>query len=252
MDHELRRFVKIISQRSWYVACILIWSYATNTADEHSDYDLRVIVEWEEYGTGFELSTSGKIIHYNIIGLHDFYLLSHDAFKNGRRRFFLTYSKAIILDQKDNRIWEFIKNLDKDIDLRTYASDNLFQQHLKNRDIQNNLEKIIKKGLLNSEKLYDKVFVDQVLVDLFNRYAGEIGYDRYLDLWWRSKAEKRLYDQNYAEANHGWLFPDMEFVQLREKVYGTRSMEIFNQLLEHIRSKIEKKEKLPILYANER
>lgn len=248
---DLKDFIRTVSSIQGYVWCILWGSHATHTADQFSDYDLRIIVQDEVLAVGYDRSHSDKDINYMVWSLDFLLSMPEKSYQEWNRGFFIAYSQAVILDEKGNILSTFIQNLEKDINL-SECPVNPFTQYLKHKEIQKNIDKIILHNVLSSTKLYDKVFVDQVLIDIFNRYAAEIGYDRYLDLWWRSKAEKRLYDQNYAEANHGWLFPDMEFVQLREKVYGTRSMEIFNQLLEHIRSKIEKKEKLPILYANER
>lgn len=128
--------------------------------------------------------------------------MPQQAFAKGNRRFFTVYSRAKILHAIDEKLSVFFGNLEQDINL-SECPQNIFQHHMKNRDIQNNIQKIITKSLLNSNNLYDKIFVNEVLIDIFQRYSGEIGYDKYIDLWWRSKAEKRLYDQNYAEANHG-------------------------------------------------
>jgi hypothetical protein len=42
---------------------------------------------------------------------------------------------------------------------------------MKNRDIQSNIEKIREKKLLLSLKVYDRAYVDRVLIDIFERYS---------------------------------------------------------------------------------
>jgi|UPI00034C227F hypothetical protein len=42
---------------------------------------------------------------------------------------------------------------------------------MKNREIQNIIAKIREKNLVSSSDIYDRVYVDKVLIDIFERYA---------------------------------------------------------------------------------
>ena len=71
----------------------------------------------------------------------------------------------------------------------------------------------------------------------------------FFNTWWRGKAERRLYDQEYAKKNDIGLFPDVKFLELWESAYLERTVQSFSTLVEYIRSKIEKKPKLKRIYA---
>lgn len=105
-----------------------------------------------------------------------------------------------MVDEVDDRLSSFISSLEKDIDLREYP-ESTYTSHMKNRKIQNEIERIRNKNLISSSDIYDRVYIDKVLVNIFERYAGECYYDRYLDHRWRGKAQRRLYDTEYAVKN---------------------------------------------------
>jgi hypothetical protein len=42
---------------------------------------------------------------------------------------------------------------------------------MKNREIQNIIEKIREKKLIISSNVYDRAYVDRVLIDIFERYS---------------------------------------------------------------------------------
>ena len=212
------------------------------------DYDLLVIVDREVYATGYEYSKTGVIAHYNILSLNHLYIQCNRAYELWQRAFFSYYSKIVVVDEVDDRLSNFISSLEKDIDLREYP-ESKYTSHMKNRKIQNEIERIRNKNLISSSDIYDRVYIDKVLVNIFERYAGECYYDRYLDHRWRGKAQRRLYDTEYAVKNGAWIFPDMKFVELWEKIYSERTIQNFDTLIDYIWSKVEKKPKLKRIYA---
>ena len=245
---DIREFIDQMRNEEGYVGILLWGSRSTGTADTDSDYDLLVIVDREIYATGYEYSKTGVIAHYNILSLNHLYIQCNRAYELWQRAFFSYYSKIVVVDEVDDRLSSFISSLEKDIDLREYPESN-YTSHMKNRKIQNEIERIRNKNLISSSDIYDRVYIDKVLVNIFERYAGECYYDRYLDHRWRGKAQRRLYDTEYAVKNGAWIFPDMKFVELWEKIYSERTIQNFDTLIDYIWSKVEKKPKLKRIYA---
>lgn len=245
---DIREFIDQMRNEEGYVGILLWGSRSTGTADTDSDYDLLVIVDREIYATGYEYSKTGVIAHYNIRSLNHLYIQCNRAYELWQRAFFSYYSKIVVVDEVDDRLSSFISSLEKDIDLREYPESN-YTSHMKNREIQNEIERIRNKNLISSSDIYDRVYIDKVLVNIFERYAGECYYDRYLDHRWRGKAQRRLYDTEYAVKNGAWIFPDMKFVELWEKIYSERTIQNFDALVDYIWSKVEKKPKLKRIYA---
>lgn len=245
---DIREFIDQMRNEEGYVGILLWGSRSTETADTDSDYDLLVIVDREVYATGYEYSKTGVIAHYNILSLNHLYIQCNRAYELWQRAFFSYYSKIVVVDEVDDRLSSFISSLEKDIDLREYP-ESTYTSHMKNRKIQNEIERIRNKNLISSSDIYDRVYIDKVLVNIFERYAGECYYDRYLDHRWRGKAQRRLYDTEYAVKNGAWIFPDMKFVELWEKIYSERTIQNFDALIDYIWSKIEKKPKLKRIYA---
>lgn len=245
---DIREFIDQMRNEEGYVGILLWGSRSTETADTDSDYDLLVIVDREVYATGYEYSKTGVIAHYNILSLNHLYIQCNRAYELWQRAFFSYYSKIIVVDEVDDRLSSFISSLEKDIDLREYP-ESTYTSHMKNRKIQNEIERIRNKNLISSSDIYDRVYIDKVLVNIFERYAGECYYDRYLDHRWRGKAQRRLYDTEYAVKNGAWIFPDMKFVELWEKIYSERTIQNFDALIDYIWSKVEKKPKLKRIYA---
>ena len=245
---DIREFIDQMRNEEGYVGILLWGSRSTGTADTDSDYDLLVIVDREIYATGYEYSKTGVIAHYNILSLNHLYIQCNRAYELWQRAFFSYYSKIVVVDEVDDRLSSFISSLEKDIDLREYPESN-YTSHMKNRKIQNEIERIRNKNLISSSDIYDRVYIDKVLVNIFERYAGECYYDRYLDHRWRGKAQRRLYDTEYAVKNGAWIFPDMKFVELWEKIYSERTIQNFDALVDYIWSKVEKKPKLKRIYA---
>ena len=245
---DIRKFIDQMRNEEGYVGILLWGSRSTGTADTDSDYDLLVIVDREIYATGYEYSKTGVIAHYNILSLNHLYIQCNRAYELWQRAFFSYYSKIVVVDEVDDRLSSFISSLEKDIDLREYPESN-YTSHMKNRKIQNEIERIRNKNLISSSDIYDRVYIDKVLVNIFERYAGECYYDRYLDHRWRGKAQRRLYDTEYAVKNGAWIFPDMKFVELWEKIYSERTIQNFDALVDYIWSKVEKKPKLKRIYA---
>lgn len=248
IQSDIREFIDQMRSEKWYVGILLRGSRATQTEDPDSDYDFMVIVDRDVYATGYEFSASQLLAHYNLLSLKELYMMCNKAYKIWDRRFFIVHSRAIIIDEIWDTLSRFITELPKDIDLRDYPISK-FAHHMKNRDIQSNIEKIRNKKLLLSSKVYDRAYVDRVLTDIFERYSWEVNYDRFYNTWWRGKAERRLYDQEYAKKNDIGLFPDVKFLELWESAYAVRTVQSFNTLVEYIRSKIEKKPKLKRIYA---
>lgn len=245
---DIREFIDQMRNEEGYVGILLWGSRSTETADTDSDYDLLVIVDREVYATGYEYSKTGVIAHYNILSLNHLYIQCNRAYELWQRAFFSYYSKIVVVDEVDDRLSSFISSLEKDIDLREYP-ESTYTSHMKNRKIQNEIERIRNKNLISSSDIYDRVYIDKVLVNIFERYAGECYYDRYLDHRWRGKAQRRLYDTEYAVKNGAWIFPDMKFVELWEKIYSERTIQNFDALIDYIWSKVEKKPKLKRIYA---
>ena len=245
---DLQDFTFQMRKENTYIGILLRGSRSTETADKNSDYDLLVIVDRDVYAIGYEYSKTGIVAHYNILSLNHLYSQCNRAYELWERAFFSYYSKIVVIDEVDDRLSNFISSLEKDIDLREYPESN-YTSHMKNRKIQNEIERIREKNLIFSSDIYDRVYVDKVLVNIFERYAGECYYDRYLDHRWREKAKRRLYDTEYAVKNGAWIFPDMEFVELWEKIYSERTIQNFDALVDYIWSKVEKKPKLKRIYA---
>ncbi len=245
---DIREFIDQMRNEEGYVGILLWGSRSTETADTDSDYDLLVIVDREVYATGYEYSKTGVIAHYNILSLNHLYIQCNRAYELWQRAFFSYYSKIVVVDEVDDRLSSFISSLEKDIDLREYP-ESTYTSHMRNRKIQNEIERIRNKNLISSSDIYDRVYIDKVLVNIFERYAGECYYDRYLDHRWRGKAQRRLYDTEYAVKNGAWIFPDMKFVELWEKIYSERTIQNFDALIDYIWSKVEKKPKLKRIYA---
>ena len=245
---DIREFIDQMRNEEGYVGILLWGSRSTETADTDSDYDLLVIVDREVYATGYEYSKTGVIAHYNILSLNHLYIQCNRAYELWQRAFFSYDSKIVVVDEVDDRLSSFISSLEKDIDLREYP-ESTYTYHMKNRKIQNEIERIRNKNLISSSDIYDRVYIDKVLVNIFERYAGECYYDRYLDHRWRGKAQRRLYDTEYAVKNGAWIFPDMKFVELWEKIYSERTIQNFDALIDYIWSKVEKKPKLKRIYA---
>ena len=244
----MKLFIDQMKSEEWYIGILLRGSRATQTEEPNSDYDFLVVVNRDVYATGYELTASNLFAHYNLLSINQLYTMCNNAYRIGQRRFFTTYSRAVIVDEVWDVLSKFIAELPKDIDLREYPEDN-YASHMKNREIQNIIEKIREKKLIISSNVYDRAYVDRVLIDIFERYSWEIYYDRFLELRWREKARRRLYDKEYATKNNVWLFPDIGFLELWEKIYSERTIQNFDALVDYIWSKVEKKPKLKRIYA---
>ncbi len=245
---DIKEFIDQMRSEKWYVGILLRGSRATQTEDSNSDYDLMVIVDRDVYAIGYELTRSNLFAHYNLLNINQLYAMCDNAYRIGQRDFFTTYSRAVVIDEVWDTLSSFIAGLPKDIDLREYPISD-YSYHMKNREIQNIIAKIREKNLVSSSDIYDRVYVDKVLIDIFERYAWEIYYDRFLNTRWREKARRRLYDKEYATKNNVWLFPDKKFLELWEKIYSERTVQNFDGLIDYIWNKIEKKPKLKRIYA---
>ena len=245
---DTKEFIDQMRSEKWYIGILLRGSRATQTEDPNSDYDLMVIVDRDVYATGYELTESNLPAHYNLLSLNELYMMCDRAYKVWDRRFFTSYSRAIVVDEIWDVLSSFIAGLPKDIDLREYPIS-AYSYHMKNREIQNTIAKIRNENQISSPDIYHRSYVDKVLIDIFERYAWEIYYDRFLDTRWREKARRRLYDKEYATKNNVWLFPDKKFLELWEKIYSERTIQNFDALVDYIWSKVEKKPKLKRIYA---
>ena len=245
---DTKDFIDQMRSEKWYIGILLRGSRATQTEDPNSDYDFMVIVDRDVYATGYESTKSNLPAHYNLLSLNELYMMCDRAYRVGDRRFFLVHSRAIIVDEIWDTLSKFITGLPKDINLKDYPIPE-FPHHMKNRDIQSNIEKIREKKLLLSLKVYDRAYVDRVLIDIFERFSWEVNYDRFFNTWWRGKSERRLYDEEYTQKNDIGPFPDMIFLELWEKIYSERTIQNFDALIDYIWNKVEKKPKLKRIYA---
>ncbi|MGC4129256.1 MAG: hypothetical protein QM564_06780 [Bergeyella sp.] len=82
--------------------------------------------------------------------------------------------------------------------------------------------------------------LEKLLFHIFEKFSFAIGFDHYdnFDISFWKIAERLFHDDDYALNHRGMIYPDKEFLQLREKAHKEKNSKDIETLMNYSSEKL--------------